>query len=180
MKKYRIAAGASAAVLALGLLTACGKKEEAPVVEETPTVQEDTLEAVTPESVPEEETIVEFPLEETEPETEAPAQEQTLLVAELTEIAEDGSLTILPYEAEDESLSIEDAANRDFSAFIAGEEAQPLELAEDALFLLAKDGELTDADASALTIGSMLIIGTDEAGVQTIVIHTPVEEAAEA
>ena len=86
MKKYRIAAGASAAVLALGLLTACGKQEEAPVVEETPVVQEDTLENVTPEITPEDEVIVEFPLEENVPEADAPVQEQTILVAELTEL----------------------------------------------------------------------------------------------
>lgn len=178
MKKYRIAAGASAAVLALGLLTACGKQEEAPVVEETPVVQEDTLENVTPEITPEDEVIVEFPLEENVPEADAPVQEQTILVAELTELGEDGSMTILPYAPVDESLVIEDAAIVDFTAFTAGEESQPLELHEDDLFRLVQEGELTEADASALTVGSMLVITTDESGVQNIVIHQPVQEEA--
>ena len=95
-----------------------------------------------------------------------------------TELGEDGSMTILPYAPVDESLVIEDAAIVDFTAFTAGEESQPLELHEDDLFRLVQEGELTEADASALTVGSMLVITTDESGVQNIVIHQPVQEEA--
>lgn len=188
MKKYRIIAGASAAVLVLGLMTACGAKQEE-VVEKEPVIPEDALEEVTPEVVPEEDLVVEFPLEDGEtendedpeapvedPEAELPAENRTILVAELTEIAEDGSMTILPYAPVDEELSIEDYANVDFSAFAAGEESEPLTLSDGVLFQVALDGELTDADESALTLGSMLVIVTDEDGTQTIVIYNPVAE----
>ena len=176
MKKYRIIAGASAAVLALGLLTACGARQEE-VVEKEPVVQEENLEAVTPEEEP----IVEFPLEDgeaeeapaEETEAELPAESQRILVAELTEIAEDGAMTIQPYGqiGEGAEIIIEDAANVDFSAFEAGEETEALILAEDAVFQLAQDGELTDADQTALIVGSMLVITTDESGLQTVVIY---------
>ena len=188
MKKYRIIAGASAAVLVLGLMTACGAKQEE-VVEKEPVIPEDALEEVTPEVVPEEDLVVEFPLEDGEtendedpeapvedPEAELPAESRTILVAELTEIAEDGSMTILPYAPVDEELSIEDYANVDFSAFAAGEESETLTLSDGVLFQVALDGELTDADESALTLGSMLVIVTDDDGSQTIVIYNPVAE----
>ena len=188
MKKYRIIAGASAAVLVLGLMTACGAKQEE-VVEKEPVIPEDALEEVTPEVVPEEDLVVEFPLEDGEtendedpeapvedPEAELPAENRTILVAELTEIAEDGSMTILPYAPVDEELSIEDYANVDFSAFAAGEESETLTLSDGVLFQVALDGELTDADESALTLGSMLVIVTDDDGSQTIVIYNPVAE----
>lgn len=188
MKKYRIIAGASAAVLVLGLMTACGAKQEE-VVEKEPVIPEDALEEVTPEVVPEEDLVVEFPLEDGEtendedpeapvedPEAELPAENRTILVAGLTEIAEDGSMTILPYAPVDEELSIEDFANVDFSAFAAGEESEILTLSDGVLFQVALDGELTDADESALTLGSMLVIVTDEDGTQTIVIYNPVAE----
>lgn len=188
MKKYRIIAGASAAVLVLGLMTACGAKQEE-VVEKEPVIPEDALEEVTPEVVPEEDLVVEFPLEDGEtendedpeapvedPEAELPAENRTILVAELTEIAEDGSMTILPYAPVDEELPIEDYANVDFSAFAAGEESETLTLSDGVLFQVALDGELTDADESALTLGSMLVIVTDDDGSQTIVIYNPVAE----
>jgi len=188
MKTYRIIAGASAAVLAMGLLTACSPKQE-PVVEEEPIVQEEILEEVTPEASPEEDIIVEFPLEEGEAETEEPVEDpeaelppenQSILVAELTEIAEDGSMTILPYAPVDESteLVIEDYANVDFSAFLAGGEAEVLVLSGDVLFQTVIDGELSEADETALTVGSMIIITTNAEGVQTVMIYNPIADEA--
>ena len=180
MKTYRIIAGASAAVLAMGLMTACSSKQE-PVVEEEPIVQEEIQQEVTPEVTPEEDVIVEFPLEEEtaeEAEEEQSAEAMTVQVAEITEIADDGTMTILPYALADESaeLMIEDYANVDFSAFVAGEEAEALELSEDVLFQTVIDGELTDADESALMVGSMLIITTADDGSRSIVIYNPVAE----
>ena len=107
-----------------------------------------------------------------------PAEALTIQVAELTEIAEDGSLMALPYTLADETAEhiIEDYANVDFSDYVAGEEAEALVLSEDALFQIALDGELTDADETALLVGSMLIITTAEDGSQTIVIYNPVAE----
>ena len=179
MKQYRIIAGASAAVLALGLQTACGSKQE-PVVEEEPVVQEEALEAVAPEAQPED-VIVEFPLEEVEPEAEEqeaelPEEAQPVLVAELMEIAEDGALIVLPYVSTDADMVISDYADVDLSAFEAGEETEELVLGENVLFQTELEGELTDADQSALEVGAMLVIVSEEDGAQTIVIHSPVEE----
>lgn len=183
-KKYAIIAGASALVLTLGLMTGCSQKKEE-VVEEEPIVEEETLVETAPEVEIEDEIVIEEPVEgENEevvedPEAELPA-EQTILVAELTEIAEDGSMTILPYELADETAdaAIEDFANVDFSAYLAGEEGEALVLAEDAVFQLAQDGELVEADASSLTVGSMLIVITDAEGNQSIVIYNPVADEA--
>jgi len=191
MKKYRIIAGASAAVLTLSLMTACGSKQEEPVQEEQPVVQEEIqteAPAVQPEVEIQEqepaETEQEAPTEEAEDsnvesELAAPAQ-QTIEIAQLTEIAEDGAMTILPYAPADggEILAMEDYANVDFGAYVAAEETEALELADQVMFQLAQDGELSEADESALTVGSMLVIITDADGVQTIVIHNPVAEEA--
>jgi len=191
MKKYRIIAGASAAVLTLSLMTACGSKQEEPVQEEQPVVQEEIqteAPAVQPEVEIQEqepaETEQEAPTEEAEDsnvesELAAPAQ-QTIEIAQLTEIAEDGAMTILPYAPADGGgiLAMEDYANVDFGAYVAAEETEALELADQVMFQLAQDGELSEADESALTVGSMLVIITDADGVQTIVIHNPVAEEA--
>ena len=191
MKKYRIIAGASAAVLTLSLMTACGSKQEEPVQEEQPVVQEEIqteAPAVQPEVEVQEqkpaETEQEAPTEEAEDsdvesELAAPAQ-QTIEIAQLTEIAEDGAMTILPYAPADggEILAMEDYANVDFGAYVAAEETEALELADQVMFQLAQDGELSEVDESALTVGSMLVILTDADGVQTIVIHNPVAEEA--
>lgn len=178
MKMYRIAAGASAAVLVLGLMTACGKKQE-PVVEEEPIVQENTLEEAVP--APEETPVVEFPLEEQESsdaEEEVQPAEHTVRVAELTEIAEDGSMNVLPFMPVDETSVIEDYLHVDFETFAAGEQNETLELSENAVFHLIVDGEAVEADREALVVGAMLVIVTDAEGVQNVMIHTPAAEEA--
>ena len=179
MKKIQIIAGASAAVLALGVLTACGKKQEP--VEEMPVVQEETLEVVTPEIQVEEEPVQEFPLERVEEEevTEEPEltdETEARLVAEVTGIAEDGSVMIQPYVFVAETAE-EDSENVDFSAYTAEGEEEELILTDTAVFFTMQNGELMEADETALTVGSMLVI-TDNEGVQNIVIHAPAAEEA--
>ena len=187
MKMYRILAGASAAALALGMLTACSKKQEE-VPKEEPIIQEETLEQVPTEEIPNERPVVEFPLEEensaSEEETDENSNEQlsentlTVQVAELVEFAEDGSLMIMPYGPADETadIVIEDYANVDFSSFIAGEESQQMVLSENVLFRMVQEGELVETDEETMLPGSMLIITTDAEGLQTVVIYHPAAE----
>ena len=103
--------------------------------------------------------------------------EQTVLVAELTELAEDGSMHVVPFELADETAdaAIEDYANVDFSGYVAQEQVQELTLAEDAVFFLADNGELVEADAETLAVGCMLIVVTENNGVQFVVIYAPAE-----
>ena len=187
MKMYRILAGASAAALALGMLTACSKKQEE-IPEEEPIVQEETLEQVPSEEIPEEQPVVEFPLEEENDASEEeivensdeqlPEETMTVQVAELVEIAEDGSLIIVPYGPADETaeIVIEDYVNVDFTTFVAGEESQQLVLSEAVLFQMVQEGELVETDGENMLPGSMLIITTDAQGIQTVVIYHPTAE----
>ena len=182
-KKYAILAGVSAFALCFGLLTGCGKKNEEPqeepeiIQEETQAEHEIVDDAIVEETVQDGE---EMPAQDGEQESEdadAVPAEQTVLVAELTELAEDGSMHVVPFELADETAdaAIEDYANVDFSGYVAQEQVQELTLAEDAVFFLADNGELVEADAETLAVGCMLIVVTENNGVQFVVIYAPAE-----
>ena len=182
-KKYAILAGVSAFALCFGLLTGCGKKNEEPqeepeiIQEETQAEHEIVDDAIVEETVQDGE---EMPAQDDEQESEdadAVPAEQTVLVAELTELAEDGSMHVVPFELADETAdaAIEDYANVDFSGYVAQEQVQELTLAEDAVFFLADNGELVEADAERLAVGCMLIVVTENNGVQFVVIYAPAE-----
>ena len=182
-KKYAILAGVSAFALCFGLLTGCGKKNEEPqeepeiIQEETQAEHEIVDDAIVEETVQDGE---EMPAQDGERESEdadAVPAEQTVLVAELTELAEDGSMHVVPFELADETAdaAIEDYANVDFSGYVAQEQVQELTLAEDAVFFLADNGELVEADAETLAVGCMLIVVTENNGVQFVVIYAPAE-----
>ena len=183
-KKYAILAGVSAFALCFGLLTGCGKKNEEPqeepeiIQEETQAEHEIVDDAIVEENVQDGE---EMPAQDGEQESEdadaAVPAEQTVLVAELTELAEDGSMHVVPFELADETAdaAIEDYANVDFSGYVAQEQVQELALAEDAVFFLADNGELVEADAETLAVGCMLIVVTENNGVQFVVIYAPAE-----
>lgn len=199
MKKMRLMAGVTALVLALGLLTACGQQEDK-VEEETPvqeeqteqTIQDDLTEEVlepVEEDPVEEEEMPEEDSETEEPETESEdedaeeeaeeAAERTVSVAELTEISEDGTMTVTLYAgSEDTESLIEDYTDVDFALFEATEQTQLLELHEDMLIYLVRDGLLEETYSTSLTEGCMLLMITEADGTEALVIYDSVAISA--
>lgn len=188
MKKIRVFAGVTALVLALGLLAACGQKQEEQVEEEPAqeTVETGPVEDErTEDPIEEEPTEEDASIEDEEPVGDAdPTEDETgetgsIQVAELTEVNEDGTMTVTLYEGEEDTESlIGEYTDVDFTPFTATEQTQPLELTVDMTLYVVRDGLLEEADISALVEGSMLLLITADDGTQLIVIYEPVAESA--
>lgn len=197
MKKVKVIAGVTALVLALGILTACGQKQEEQMEDETQQqeelenaaqdvtaedelvenpAEEDNEDIVDEEQTPEEEPMTD---EEEQEHADEEAAEKVISVAELTKIEDDGSLTVTLYGAQEDPASlITDYTDVDFTMFEGTEERETLELHEDMLFYLACDGALEQTDRTALAEGCMLLLITEADGTEVIVIYEPVADSA--
>lgn len=97
------------------------------------------------------------------------------VVAEITGIAEDGTLELTIYELSEDAVtaeySIEDYASVDFSNYVATEVLQEFVVESTVVINVASEGALTEADSSAFTVGDMLLFYLGEEGVETITIY---------
>ena len=113
----------------------------------------------------------------------------TYIVAEVTAVNEDGSLTLLNYVSIEDALeyTIEDYFAADLTQFAPDETYSDYVIPDDAVIYLvetAEDPELTEdgiADevtADYIIVGDMLVIYTDDTGVTNIVVY-PAETETE-
>lgn len=104
--------------------------------------------------------------------------ESTCIVAEVTSVNTDGSLTLLEYVAP-EDLAMEDYEAVDLTQFTPGETTSEYEIPDDSLIYLAENGELTELNADQIAVGDMLVIDTDDSGVTNILVYPPETEETE-
>ena len=175
MKKHmKFTALALALVLCLGMLTACSSGEEDsagtdPVESEEPTETNEVTESEEPTETDDE--------EETDPveETEDPdaADEDALQIAEVTAIADDGTLSMTLYTLTEGAEEPTDYAAIDMSLYEAGTETAEYLPDETVQIYVAADGELTEATAADIAVGDMLAFYKTEDGTNAIAIYHP-------
>lgn len=79
-------------------------------------------------------------------------------VGKVTAVNEDGTIEVTLYSGD---ADISDYAAADISGYTATEETETLTIGEDVVVSTVTDGALTDADASAITEGAMVIFAKD-------------------
>ena len=97
----------------------------------------------------------------------------TYVVAEVTAVNEDGSLSLLNYVSTEDALeyTIEDYAVVDFTQFSSDETTSEYVIPDDSIVYLVENGELTELTADYIIAGDMLVIYTDEFGVTNIIVY---------
>ena len=149
MKKHmKFTALALALILCLGLLSACstGGEDSAatdPAESEEPAVTDDAAGSETPD--------------EPDP-AEEPAEDDALEIAEVTAIADDGTLSMTLYTLTEGAEQPTDYAAIDMDLYVAS------------------DGTLTAATAADISVGDMLAFYKTEDGGNAIAIYHPAAE----
>lgn len=100
----------------------------------------------------------------------------TYVVAEVTAINDDGSLSLLNYVSTEDA--IEDYTAVDFTQFISDGTYSDYVIPDGSVVYLVEDSELTQLTADYIVVGDMLVIYTDEAGVTNLMIY-PAEAETE-
>lgn len=171
MKKYvKFIAIALSLALCLGMLSACSSGEEDsaetdPVESEEPVVTDGAEESEVPEET-------EKPEVTGEP-TEEPAEETALQIAEVTAIADDGTLSMTLYTLTEGAEEPSDYAAIDMSLYEAGTETAEYLPDETVQIYVAADGELSEAAAADIAVGDMLAFYKTDDGTNAIAIYHP-------
>ena len=156
MKKHmKFTALALALILCLGLLSACstGGDDSAatdPAESETPAVTDDAA--------------------------EEPAEDDALEIAEVTAIADDGTLSMTLYTLTEGAEQPTDYAAIDMDLYVAGTETAEYLPDESVQIYVASDGALTAATAADIAVGDMLAFYKTEDGGNAIAIYHPAAE----
>ncbi len=116
---------------------------------------------------------------DTEDDGKMPAVE-TYIVAEVSAVNEDGSLSLLNYVSieDDPEYTIDDYAAVDFTQFGPDGTAENYAIDDGCVVYLVENGELTEFTADHISAGDMLVIYSDEYGVSNIVVY-PAEAKSE-
>lgn len=182
MKKHiKFTALALALILCLGMLTACSSGEDDSTVtdsveSEEPTETNEVTESEEPtETDDAEETDPADETEDPADETEDPdaADEDALQIAEVTAIADDGTLSMTLYTLTEGAEEPTDYAAIDMSLYEAGTETAEYLPDETVQIYVAADGELTEATAADIAVGDMLAFYKTEDGTNAIAIYHP-------
>ena len=167
MKKHmKFTALALALILCLGLLSACstGKDDSTaatdPAESDTPAVTDDAG-SETPD--------------ETDP-AEEPAEDDALEIAEVTAIADDGTLSMTLYTLTEGAEQPTDYAAIDMDLYVAGTDTAEYLPDESGQIYVASDGTLTAATAADIAVGDMLAFCKTEDGGNAIAIYHPAAE----
>ena len=169
MKKHmKFTALALALILCLGLLSACstGGEDSAttdPAESETPAVTDDAAGSETPDT--------------TDP-AEEPAEDDALEIAEVTAIADDGTLSMTLYTLTEGAEQPTDYAAIDMDLYVAGTDTAEYLPDESVQIYVASDGTLTAATAADIAVGDMLAFYKTEDGGNAIAIYHPAAEGA--
>lgn len=175
MKKHmKFTALALALILCLGLLSACstGDDDSAatdPAESEEPAVTDDAAESAEPEETDAAES--ETP-DETDP-AEEPAEDDALEIAEVTAIADDGTLSMTLYTLTEGAEQPTDYAAIDMDLYVAGTDTAEYLPDESVQIYVASDGALTAATAADIAVGDMLAFYKTEDGGNAIAIYHP-------
>ena len=147
MKKHmKFTALALALILCLGLLSACS------------TGKDDSTAATDPA------------------ESETPAEDDALEIAEVTAIADDGTLSMTLYTLTEGAEQPTDYAAIDMDLYVAGTETAEYLPDESVQIYVASDGALTAATAADIAVGDMLAFYKTEDGGNAIAIYHPAAE----
>lgn len=163
MKKHmKFTALALALILCLGLLSACstGGEDSAatdPAESDTPAVTDDAG-SETPDT--------------TDP-AEEPAEDDALEIAEVTAIADDGTLSMTLYTLTEGAEQPTDYAAIDMDLYVAGTDTAEYLPDESVQIYVASDGTLTAATAADIAVGDMLAFYKTEDGGNAIAIYHP-------
>lgn len=164
MKKHmKFTALALALILCLGLLSACstGGEDSAttdPAESETPAVTDDAAGSETPDT--------------TDP-AEEPAEDDALEIAEVTAIADDGTMSMTLYTLTEGAEQPTDYAAIDMDLYVAGTDTAEYLPDESVQIYVASDGTLTAATAADIAVGDMLAFYKTEDGGNAIAIYHP-------
>ena len=154
MKKHmKFTALALALILCLGLLSACSTGKD-----DSTAVTDDAAESAEPE--------------ETDP-AEEPAEDDALEIAEVTVIADDGTLSMTLYTLTEGAEQPTDYAAIDMDLYVAGTETAEYLPDESVQIYVASDGALTAATAADIAVGDMLAFYKTEDGGNAIAIYHP-------
>lgn len=170
MKKHmKFTALALALVICLGMLSACSSGEDDaavtdPAESEEPVVTDDAAESAAPEDTD--------PADETDP-AEEPAEEDALQIAEVTAIADDGTLSMTLYTLTEGAEEPTDYAAIDMDLYVAGTDTAEYLPDDTVQIYLASDGTLTAATAADIAVGDMLAFYKTEDGANAIAIYHP-------
>lgn len=165
-KHMKFTALALALILCLGLLSACstGKDDSTaatdPAESDTPAVTDDAG-SETPD--------------ETDP-AEEPAEDDALEIAEVTAIADDGTLSMTLYTLTEGAEQPTDYAAIDMDLYVAGTDTAEYLPDESVQIYVASDGTLTAATAADIAVGDMLAFYKTEDGGNAIAIYHPAAE----
>lgn len=178
MKKHmKFTALALALILCLGLLSACstGGDDSAatdPAESEEPAVTDDAAESTEPEETDAAESET---TDETDP-AEEPAEDDELEIAEVTAIADDGTLSMTLYTLTEGAEQPTDYAAIDMDLYVAGTDTAEYLPDESVQIYVASDGALTAATAADIAVGDMLAFYKTEDGGNAIAIYHPAAE----
>ena len=161
MKKHmKFTALALALILCLGLLSACstGKDDSAATDprERGACVTDDAAGSETPDT--------------TDP-AEEPAEDDALEIAEVTAIADDGTLSMTLYTLTEGAEQPTDYAAIDMDLYVAGTDTAEYLPDESVQIYVASDGALTAATAADIAVGDMLAFYKTEDGGNAIAIY---------
>ena len=152
MKKHmKFTALALALILCLGLLSACSTGGD-------DSAATDAAESETPD--------------ETDP-AEEPAEDDALEIAEVTAIADDGTLSMTLYTLTEGAEQPTDYAAIDMDLYVAGTDTAEYLPDESVQIYVASDGALTAATAADIAVGDMLAFYKTEDGGNAIAIYHP-------
>lgn len=172
MKKHmKFVALSMALILCLGLLSACSSGDDGAAATDEVTETEEPVE--TSEVTETEEPVETDAAEETDP-GDGATDEDTLQIAEVTAIAEDGTLSMTLYTLIEGAEEPSDYADIDMSVFEAGTETAEYLPDETVQIYVASDGTLTEATAADIAVGDMLAFYKTEDGTDAIAIYHPV------
>lgn len=164
MKKHmKFTTLALALILCLGLLSACstGKDDSTaatdPAASDMPAVTDDAGNE-TPDT--------------TDP-AEEPAEDDALEIAEVTAIADDGTLSMTLYTLTEGAEQPTDYAAIDMDLYVAGTDTAEYLPDESVQIYAASDGTLTAATAADIAVGDMLAFYKTEDGGNAIAIYHP-------
>lgn len=161
-KKFRTLALALALVMCAGLMTECGSSDDGSTSEDSSL--SDTQETTDSETE-----------EESQDTQTSLADTAAFTVAEVSQVAEDGTLTLILYEPTDsestDSSDLTSYADLDLSQFQRSEETQTYTPQDSITVDEADNGTLTPASLQDIAVGDTLVIYTDEEGNDAIVLY---------
>lgn len=166
MKKHmKFTALALALILCLGLLSACSTGKD-----DSTAVTDDAAESAEPEET---DAAAESETPDTTDPAEEPAEDDALEIAEVTVIADDGTLSMTLYTLTEGAEQPTDYAAIDMDLYVAGTETAEYLPDESVQIYVASDGALTAATAADIAVGDMLAFYKTEDGGNAIAIYHP-------